>query len=83
RADKIRLYGHLRRYKKIVKKTYIIYYQLNIIKLGNFKLIFGVAFFSLTLKKCNTTMKLIWIKCILANISSDGSNNKWCRVYFL
>ena len=24
RADKIRLYGHLRRYKKIVKKTYII-----------------------------------------------------------
>ena len=25
RADKIRLYGHLRRYKKIVKKTYIIY----------------------------------------------------------
>ena len=28
RADKIRLCGHLRRYKKIVKKTYIIYYQL-------------------------------------------------------
>lgn len=25
RADKIRLCGHLRRYKKIVKKTYIIY----------------------------------------------------------
>ena len=24
RTDKIRLYGHLRRYKKIVKKTYII-----------------------------------------------------------
>ena len=24
RADKIRLCGHLRRYKKIVKKTYII-----------------------------------------------------------
>lgn len=27
RADKIRLCGHLRRYKKIVKKTYIIYYK--------------------------------------------------------
>ncbi len=26
RADKIRLCGHLGRYKKIVKKTYIIYY---------------------------------------------------------
>ena len=26
RAYKIRLCGHLRRYKKIVKKTYIIYY---------------------------------------------------------
>ena len=25
RAHKIRLCGHLRRYKKIVKKTYIIY----------------------------------------------------------
>ena len=25
RADKIRLCGHLRRYKKIVKKIYIIY----------------------------------------------------------
>ncbi|CAI3608564.1 hypothetical protein CNEO3_310031 [Clostridium neonatale] len=28
RADKIRLCGHLRRYKKIVKKTYIIYHNL-------------------------------------------------------
>ena len=28
RADKIRLCGHLGRYKKIVKKTYIIYNQL-------------------------------------------------------
>lgn len=27
RADKIRLCGHLGRYKKIVKKTYIIYYN--------------------------------------------------------
>ena len=27
RADKIRLCGHLRRYKKIVKKTYIISYE--------------------------------------------------------
>ena len=27
KADKIRLCGHLRRYKKIVKKTYIIYYN--------------------------------------------------------
>ena len=27
RADKIRLCGHLGRYKKIVKKTYIIYPQ--------------------------------------------------------
>ena len=27
RADKIRLCGHLRRYKKIVKKAYIIYYK--------------------------------------------------------
>ena len=27
RADKIRLCGHLGRYKKIVKKTYIIYVQ--------------------------------------------------------
>ena len=26
RADKIRLCGHLGRYKKIVKKTYIIYF---------------------------------------------------------
>lgn len=29
RADKIRLYGHLRRYKKIVKKTYIICYNFH------------------------------------------------------
>ena len=28
RADKIRLCGHLRRYKKIVKKIYIIYYNI-------------------------------------------------------
>ena len=28
RAYKIRLCGHLRRYKKIVKKTYIIYYEI-------------------------------------------------------
>ena len=28
RAYKIRLCGHLRRYKKIVKKTYIIYYKM-------------------------------------------------------
>ena len=28
RADKIRLCGHLGRYKKIVKKTYIIYNKL-------------------------------------------------------
>lgn len=28
RAYKIRLCGHLRRYKKIVKKTYIIYMKL-------------------------------------------------------
>ena len=28
RAHKIRLCGHLRRYKKIVKKTYIIYQKL-------------------------------------------------------
>ena len=27
RADKIKLCGHLRRYKKIVKKTYIILYK--------------------------------------------------------
>ena len=31
RAYKIRLCGHLRRYKKIVKKTYIIYDQLILI----------------------------------------------------
>ena len=29
RAYKIRLCGHLRRYKKIVKKTYIIYIELS------------------------------------------------------
>ena len=29
RADKIRLCGHLGRYKKIVKKAYIIYYKNN------------------------------------------------------
>ena len=28
RADKIKLCGHLRRYKKIVKKTYIIFLQI-------------------------------------------------------
>ena len=28
RAHKIRLCGHLRRYKKIVKKTYIIYMEI-------------------------------------------------------
>ena len=32
RADKIRLCGHLGRYKKIVKKTYIIYIEILIIK---------------------------------------------------
>ena len=39
RADKIRLCGHLRRYKKIVKKTYIIcvknYIKNNILKIEN------------------------------------------------
>ena len=30
RADKIRLCGHLGRYKKIVKKTYIIYYNCEV-----------------------------------------------------
>ena len=29
RADKIRLCGHLRRYKKIVKKTYIISLEIH------------------------------------------------------
>ena len=38
RADKIRLCGHLRRYKKIVKKTYIIYRNgINGFVLGNSK----------------------------------------------
>ncbi|MDU2662197.1 MAG: hypothetical protein E7C54_14935, partial [Clostridioides difficile] len=32
RADKIRLCGHLRRYKKIVKKTYIIYDKIHVTK---------------------------------------------------
>ena len=36
RADKIRLCGHLGRYKKIVKKTYIILYNF-LIKLGSVK----------------------------------------------
>ena len=31
RAHKIRLCGHLRRYKKIVKKTYIIYREISYI----------------------------------------------------
>ena len=31
RADKIRLCGHLGRYKKIVKKTYIIYIKCYIV----------------------------------------------------
>ena len=30
KADKIRLCGHLRRYKKIVKKTYIIYMKSSV-----------------------------------------------------
>ena len=34
RADKIRLCGHLRRYKKIVKKTYIIYMKLSVQKIS-------------------------------------------------
>ena len=34
RADKIRLCGHLGRYKKIVKKTYIILYKLPIIQVN-------------------------------------------------
>ena len=33
RADKIRLCGHLGRYKKIVKKTYIIYVKYMIFHL--------------------------------------------------
>ena len=41
RADKIRLYGHLRRYKKIVKKTYIIYDINNL----NWRMAFPVKFF--------------------------------------
>ena len=32
RADKIRLCGHLRRYKKIVKKTYIILLEIIYVK---------------------------------------------------
>ena len=35
RADKIRLCGHLGRYKKIVKKTYIIYEEILMILLHN------------------------------------------------
>lgn len=35
RAHKIRLCGHLRRYKKIVKKTYIILYNcITLLNLG-------------------------------------------------
>ena len=39
RADKIRLCGHLRRYKKIVKKTYIIYQKLS----GEKEILQGIA----------------------------------------
>lgn len=35
RAHKIRLCGHLRRYKKIVKKTYIISLQIIYIRMKN------------------------------------------------
>ncbi|MCR0522271.1 hypothetical protein MKC38_15160, partial [[Clostridium] innocuum] len=45
RADKIRLCGHLGRYKKIVKKTYIIYNK----------------FFSLTNKFRPYKMIKLWI----------------------
>ena len=39
RADKIRLCGHLRRYKKIVKKTYIIYTKFLYYWLNSFSFI--------------------------------------------
>ena len=35
RAHKIRLCGHLRRYKKIVKKTYIILFEIPMFFLYN------------------------------------------------
>ena len=44
RADKIRLCGHLGRYKKIVKKTYIIYVNYyNLFKLTLIMLILGLS----------------------------------------
>ena len=49
RADKIRLCGHLGRYKKIVKKTYIIYNKFYQLKKKNTNMI-G--------KKLKTHMKL-------------------------
>lgn len=43
RAHKIRLCGHLRRYKKIVKKTYIIYLQILYIAVGRGKVKIAVC----------------------------------------
>ncbi|WP_207220591.1 hypothetical protein, partial [Cuneatibacter caecimuris] len=54
RADKIRLCGHLRRYKKIVKKIYIITLNLRII----FK---KPAQFCLTILSCRRTILVIVI----------------------
>ena len=48
RAHKIRLCGHLRRYKKIVKKTYIIYikyYRNNFLKSCSYTVIPAMLIF--------------------------------------
>lgn len=53
RAHKIRLCGHLRRYKKIVKKTYIIL----------LKIIYKLCLVWMDLKKC--TIKIEYLQEVI------------------
>ena len=66
RADKIKLCGHLRRYKKIVKKTYIIYMEIIYLFVSN---AFNKSAYAFIQQKCNYTVNYTFY------------NIKWCHTH--
>ena len=68
RADKIRLCGHLRRYKKIVKKTYIIYFKLDMSDIDNGNITIESNFYNETVIYKNETKT-----DVLSEVLFDGT----------
>ena len=63
RADKIRLCGHLRRYKKIVKKTYIISIKVHIFIQNTGKMLENdLKYIGVMIKSVE---RVLWINTIL------------------